>query len=351
MRQTTLIALVAAGAVAVLGGWYFGTATKPDQQRAMETGALMFPDLVKTLPSAAKIEVVRKGATTVLALKDGQWGLADRGGYRVQDGKLRGMLTALTELRLTEPRTADAAQFARLGVEDAEPADSNSTRLRLLDAAGKPFVDLIVGHRRVRTQGKVPEQVYVRRPGDAQSWLAEGSLQVDADPGQWFDRDLMNINHDRIASVTVTRGGQTLELAREGTKLVLKAPAEQAKLDEYRLDDVARALEQLTLQEVKPGTEAIGEPVGSAVFTADDGLRVTASVFRADKDVWARFAVAGDGKSKDEAERLSARVGGWTYQLGSWKEKALVPSLDDLKAPEAAAPAADAPAVEEPAKP
>ncbi len=46
------------------------------------------------------------------------WGLEDRGGYRVQPSKLRGMLTALTELRLVEPRTADPSQFSRLGLED-----------------------------------------------------------------------------------------------------------------------------------------------------------------------------------------------------------------------------------------
>ena len=32
-------------------------------------------------------------------------------------------------------------------------------------------------------------------PDDNQSWLAEGSLQVDADPQHWLDRDIMNIDH------------------------------------------------------------------------------------------------------------------------------------------------------------
>ena len=50
------------------------------------------------------------------------------------------------------------------------------------DAAGKPILAVIVGHRRVRSQANVPEDVYVRRPNDNQSWLAEGSVQVDADP-------------------------------------------------------------------------------------------------------------------------------------------------------------------------
>jgi len=41
---------------------------------------------------------------------------------------------------------------------------------------------------------------------------------------------------------------------------------------------------------------------------------------------------------------LQARLAGWTYRLGGWKQKSLVPSLEDLKAPAPEKPAA--PAVE-----
>ena len=62
------------------------------------------------------------------------WGLEDRGGYPVQVTKLRGMLTALTELRLVEPRTTDPAKFGRLGLEDPERKDATANLLRVLDA-------------------------------------------------------------------------------------------------------------------------------------------------------------------------------------------------------------------------
>ena len=37
-------------------------------------------------------------------------------------------------------------------------------------------------------------------------------------------------------------------------------------------------------------------------------------------------------------------LAGWTYQIGAWKEKSLVPTIDDLKAeppPQAASPPPD----------
>jgi hypothetical protein len=92
------------------------------------------------------------------------------------------------------------------------------------------------------------------------------------------------------------------------------------------------------MQSVKADADAPGEPAGHAVFTTEDGLAITVTLLHADKDVWARFAVSGSEKTKAEVDRLSARLAGWTYQIGSWKEKSLVPAIDDLKAAEPAAP-------------
>lgn len=338
MRPRTLLVLVVLGCLAVAGGWYFGTAQQPNGQQAFNAGRLMFPDLAPRLQEAARIEITHQDKTTAIARHDGTWGLVDRGGYPVQGAKLRGMLTALTELRLVEPRTTDPAQFSRLGLEDPNGKQGTSNLLRVLDASGKPLVALIVGHRRVRTQGNVPEQVYVRRLDDNQTWLAEGSLQVDADPQQWFDRDIMNIGHARIASVAVTHDDEKLEFARDGEKLALKSPAEHPPLDDYKVDDVDRALESLTFQDVQTDKDPVGDQQGQSVYTAGDGLAVTATVFKGDKDIWARFAATGG----DEASKLNARLAGWTYQLGSWKQKALVPTLDDLKSAQPEKPATSA---------
>lgn len=340
MRARSVGLLVGLGVLAVAGGWYFGTATTPSERTTVAGGKLMFPDLAPRLQDAAKVEITHQGKQTVIEKRpDGGWGIASMHDYPVQEAKLRGMLTGLTELRLAEPRTSDPAQFSRLGVDDPNGAGSSADLLRVVDGAGKPILAVIVGHRRVRSQADVPEEVYVRRPDESQSWLAEGNLQVDADAAQWLDRDLMNIGHDRIASVAV--GDQALVFEQTDGKFALTQPAEHPKLEDYKVDDVARALELLTFQEVRADKDAPGVEAGHAVFTTKDGLAVTVTVLHADKDVWARFSVAGADKVKTEAEKLNGRLAGWTYQIGSWKEKSLVPTLDDLKAAEPAKPAPD----------
>ncbi len=69
------------------------------------------------------------------------------------------------------------------------------------------------------------------------------------------------------------------------------------------------------------------------MFTTDDGLAVTVrcSTLTRMSGRGSRAAASSD-KAKPEADRLNARLAGWTYQIGSWKEKSLVPTMDDLKA-------------------
>jgi len=338
MRAGTVAVLAATAVVAVAGGWYFGTRTTPSERTNVASGKLMFPDLAPRLKDAARIEIIHQGTQTVIEKRpDGGWGIASMRDYPVQEIKLRGLLTGLTELRLIEPRTSDPAQFSRLGVDDPNAAGSSADLLRVVDAAGTPILATIVGHRRVRSQANVPDEVYVRRPDENQSWLAEGSLQVDADPALWLDQNVMNIGHDRIASVRV--GDGALVFGQADGHFEVEQPAEHPKLETYKVEAVARALELLTFQAVKADADVPMTKAEHAVFTTTDGLAVTATVFHADKDVWARFAVAGSDKTKDEAERMNARLAGWTYQIGSWKEKSLVPGMDDLKAE---APAPDA---------
>jgi hypothetical protein len=354
MRTRSVAVLCVLGAAALAGGWYFGTAREPAERTSLAGGTLMFPGLTARLADAARIEITHQGSTIALARigdKPGApWGLAQRGMYPVEATKLRGMLTALTELRLVEPRTTDPLLFDRLGLADTDRKDSTADLLRVYDAAGKPIAELLVGHRRVRTEGNVPDQVFVRRPGDMQTWLAEGSLQVDADPQLWLDRDIMNIEHARIAGVVVHRGEAELDFAAKDGKLVLTAPANAPPLEDYKLDDLDRGLELLTFEDVTPDKDAaaskVGAPIGTSVFTTTDGLAVHVTVLKGEKDIWARFSATADGaggagggdkaggdKAGDAAAKLNAKLAGWIFQLGAWKQAALTPDLDALKAP------------------
>ncbi len=333
--RNTLI-LVAAGVLALVLGWQFGVPSERAGQTNVAPGTLVFPGLAAKLQNAERVTIQTKGKTLAIVRRGGIWGLEDRGGYPVQQDRLRELLTGLTELRVTEARTSDPEQYARLGVDDPAKPVTTANLVRVLDGQGKLIAELIVGHRRVRTAGNVPESIYIRRVGEAQSWLAEGRLPVDADPQLWYERDITNIRKDNVAGVVSTRGDEVLEFGREGDNLLLTSPAEHPKLDEYRVEDVFRGLEGLTLTDVRPAAEQPGEKVGTAVYTTKDGVKMTVSVYRAGTDIWTRFQASGAGEAAPAADKLNARIARWAYQVGAWKEKAFLPTLDELKAEEPA---------------
>ncbi|HEY6430976.1 MAG TPA: DUF4340 domain-containing protein, partial [Acetobacteraceae bacterium] len=175
------------------------------------------------------------------------------------------------------------------------------------------------------------DEVFVRQPDQAQSWLAQGSLSVDADPQLWMRRDILNIDHARIAHVSVQRDGTTLAFDAKDGKLTMVAPNAHAPLDDDKLDDLARGLEQLNCEDVVPGAAPTTGGIGQTVFTTTNGLGVTVRLYQNGKTMLARFDVTGDGAAKAEASALEKRVGPWTYQLATWKETALVPRLTDLE--------------------
>jgi hypothetical protein len=215
-------------------------------------------------------------------------------------------------------------------------AGATSTLLRVVDAQGAALVELVIGRRRVRTQGNVPESAYVRRPNENQAWLAEGRIPVDADPQLWLDRDIANLPRERVQRVTIARVGEApLVLTHTGQpdgKLAITTPADAPPADDVSLDEVARSFEFLTFLDVRRDADAPGEALGETRFEMTDQLAIIARPRKQGEEIWVTLAAEGD----DEAARLNARWRGWVYQVGQWKEKAFIPRLEDLRRQEEA---------------
>ena len=338
MRTRTTVILAVLGAAVLALGVLYGSGPRERTQASAQAQSA-FPDLVAKLAAATQIEITHKGLTLHLSRPDNDaptWGVADRGGYPAQQDKVHELLTGLTELRLAEPRTSDPASYARLGVEDPAAKGADSTLVRVLDGRGGVVAALVVGHARASQHGDV-DTLYVRRPDAAQAWLADGRITATAESQDWLDRDIINVDPAKIATDVVTRGDATLTFGRADGAFTLTAPADHPKLDDLKVQEVNRMLADLTLEDVKPAP-APGTPVGRAVITTTDGITVTVAASKSGPELWATFAADG----KDSAA-LAAKLKGWAYLIGSWKEQALVPTLDNVKAPPPPAPPAAAP--------
>lgn len=330
MNRRSLLLLGGAAAASIGGAVLLApdTPTGPDPRAA----GLAFPGLTQKLAGVMAIEIV--GQAQKLELKRGQgeaWLLPAKGNYPARPDRVRELLVGLTELRLTEPRTANPELLGQLGLDDPAKPGSTGLLLRLLDGAGNPIIALVAGRRRMRTQGNVPEAIYVRRPGENQAWLAEGRLPVDADGALWLNRDIANLPRDRIRKVEIVRAGEMpITLTRTGDpdgRLLITLPGDAPAAEEGALDEVGRAFEFLTFTDVRAEAGLPGERIGQSRFELTDNLAITVRTQREAEAIWVMLAAEGD----DEAARFNARWRGWAFQVGPWKEKAFLPRLEDLK--------------------
>lgn len=336
MQKRGLILLAAVTAfLAVLAIWVLATGDRRVSRAAPGERAL--PALAAKLGEVASVELSRAGLEATFVRDGDNWLVAGKGNYPAAAGKVRQIVLAMADLSLAEPKTQKADLYTRLEVED--PGKGKSTLVSVKDKSGAAIAELIVGKRRYDRLGAGNDGVYVRKPGDAQAWLARGSLDLSGELSSWLDRRILDIPGKRIARVTLTQpGGTALVLSRPGpdAKFAVEgAPADAKFKSETAAGEPAMALETLDLDDVVPAAEmpVPGNGVVTGSFTTFDGLTVDVRLLESDKASWIAVSASGSGKAEAEAQAIDGKVSRWTYEIPAYKANLLKTKLTDLTAP------------------
>ena len=292
-------------------------------------GEAVFPAFRGRTGSVVAIEVARAGAGFAIERRGGGWANTGLGGYPARVDRVESILSGIAGLRYIEPKTARAALYPRLAVEDAGPG-AGSTRLTLRDGGGGILADLIVGKARPRTVNVDRAGVYTRLPGRERAWLAEGSLDVHHDAAGWSDRAIVDIDARSIRSMTIRHAdGEAVDLHRaqfDDRKLTLRTlPAGRAVAHQHHIDFMAGLLKGLSFVDARAGgpSDPAVAPGFEATVQTVDHLRVTlrAGPPAEDGTVWAAVGagLADDGAASDqaraEASRIASRFDGWLLKL------------------------------------
>ncbi|RMF09953.1 MAG: DUF4340 domain-containing protein [Alphaproteobacteria bacterium] len=352
----TLIILLVVTVIAVLAA-----AVVVVQQQASVTSEIertaLFPDLDEEIGSVVALTVRSAEGEVVVRRAEAGWVVPAKHDYPADRARVREVLLALTRMEAVEPKTAQPELYERLGVSDPDRPGSRATLLSLRDAAGGTIAALLIGDRAPargvygRDRTGVDGRAYVRKAGDAQSWLALGVPDISADPDQWIDHNLLTLPRERIRRITISHpDGSTVRLFRdspgEENFTIADLPRGRRAKTGMGPESTAAALSFLSFDDVKPAEDVDWSGATRTVYTAFDGLELTIRI----KDGWAAFEAAyrievaeeGEGTvvlpssppdGEAEARRLNARYGGWAYKLPAYKVDDLTPTMDDLTEP------------------
>lgn len=371
MRNKTWAILVAAAVVLGGAGWWLAS-SRDNAAEADFTPKPLFPGLMSKVNDVASLEIATPKA--LFRIERGadaeHWTMPSRNDYPVRADLVRKNVLGIAGLETIEPRTDKPAHYDRLQVsepdkyqpaDEAAKSDPGPILVRLVDPDTKSIAAVIVGKTKSYPVGGKPGQVHVRKPEEARAWLAQGILELPADPVQWLVKDLIKIDRARVASATVTHpDGSVLRVVRGPDKtdgssvdfLLADLPKGMKIASAYDVNAVAGALAYLTFDDVaKESDHDFSKATVTEIITLD-GVKVVVRAAPAEdgKKAWITIAASFDAAlakpnagSKDllapeEAEKqvnaAMRRVTGWAYLVSESMARDLTRKLADLIEPE-----------------
>jgi hypothetical protein len=362
MDKRVFLILIAA-ALALIAIWY--PTTKAPEVASDE---LLMPGLREQLNDIDNLTITAGGGRLVATLMRGptRWTVSERSDYPADVGKIRKNLIALADARILEEKTSDPTLYDRLAVEDIDQEKANGIQVIIRQSGQGPdeAIAMIIGNTGVG--GKT---AYVRRPGEARSFLVKADFDLSKDTSDWMMRDLMDISSADIHSVTIDHpDGATLRIQKpartDSDFTVLDLPdgreIEYASvgnsiggtLSALKFDDVILAsdLDTATTSPVLARFETFdGLVIETSAYKIEEQTRVAIRA-RADEFLANRFRTDDNsGVAEDEqagqadespfnmtakqADELNSTLGPWMYTLPSFKADQLVKRLDDLLKP------------------
>ena len=191
MKNLNIIVLIVALAAIGLGVLL----SSGNRQTEIQSDSI-FPELQSNIDAVDTLIVSdANGVLLEATLADGVWGSASHGQYPLEQEKVVKLLNALIKAKLDSAKTAKAENHARLGLQDLEAQDSQSQLLEI--KTGDKHWQLLVGNGTSSGNG-----VFVRKPGENQTWLSKAELQLPNDASDWLQQQILNIPFEEIVAIS-----------------------------------------------------------------------------------------------------------------------------------------------------
>lgn len=300
-------------------------------------GTLLLPDLARQGDRIATVELRQGERKLTLQRNANAWRVAEREGYPANPDRVRALLIALSQSQLVEPRTALKDKWKLLELEDPAAKDAKSRAVRILDAKGAVLGDIVLGKARYDAFGPGKGGFYVRRPAEAQTWLAMGDPKGGLDLKDWISLTAFEIDTATISRVTIEHPGEepiVVEKAdgKEAKFKLAKPIPEGMKLKQgFTIDQVGGGFSAIELEDVRRlAASATGDKVSVIKLEADGGLTVTFRLRKEGEASWLSLTAAGSGDAAKKAEPINARAKDWEFKIPQWKVDQIARRMADM---------------------
>ncbi len=338
-RRRILIGLGSAALVSVL---LAGFAL---EQRAAEglphyTPTEVLPGFSANVKNSALIEITSHGGTFTVVGEQGKgWVLPGKGNYPANFDEVRHTLIGMAALETIAPKTSRADWLHYLALD--APPKGTGTQITVKDSKGAVLASLIMGNMEDLGDPNGTSGVFVRKPGDNQTWLARTVFTPHGDAASWLSTNVLNLGATRLEEIAMTpaKGAPyTIHRAHPSDQAyTLAIPPKQGTPNAQMINAIAYAVTSFSLTDVQPASGMDFSKGSHAVARGFDGLLVSFDVIQQGSDVWAKLtASTAPGAAPmvaNEAASINAHSAGWAYKLPPEKGAALTSDLPKLMTP------------------
>ena len=376
MKLKTISTLAVIAAVLIIVAVFMAEQQKPG---APPTNQPVFPELKTVINDVTELSVATQSGTITLHRQEDIWRVKEKYNYPADLGTVRETLIGLAELTILEPKTRKPELYEKLGLQDVDAEGSLSTGITLKDATDNTVAAAVIGNDRP-VQGKSGyKELFLRKVGDPQTWLAQGRLTVEKNPDKWLDKELTQIETKRVRRLIVTHPDKTrlvVEKARPAdlNYQVADLPEGLEIESQFTVNNIVSTVTSLSLEDVNPQNEVPfdDQPVVTAVFETFDGLQGTVQLLLKDEKNYVKISatlnpdliwkpesenksapqageqsdadtqdkqadtnpeqpnIKSEAEVKAEIEALNKRVADWVYSIPKFRADTLLKKPQDL---------------------
>ena len=299
-------------------------------------GEKLFPRFSKKIENLAKLEIKQGDQSLTFVKKNDEWQIKERDNFPVKPERIRSILFQLEQAELIEPKTSNKDRYHLLELEDPAKKDAKSRIIRLLDKDNQKLAEVIIGKSRWDAFGSGKSGVYIRKPGEEQSWLSNTKLSASLDMKEWVDSLVFNIDSKNIKSVKLKAPDEeeyVIEtIPGKDGEFQLAGVGKEEKIKEgSTISDIPNAFGSIELEDARKLTATpTGKSVNVIKLVSKDGLNVEFRLRKEREGFWLSLTASGSGDAKDKADTLNKRVENWEYKISNWKAGSLFKRKSEL---------------------
>ena len=338
LRLAVLLVVLAVASAAV---WMLNSGQQDREEEPL------FPELgIESLNAVNVMEILRHGSSpiNVYLADDDTWRVAEHYDYPANTVKIRELLFSLQDAKKIEEKTSLPEYYAQLGVADLD-AEEGSGKLMTLKTPDGEF-GLIVG----KASRQVNDGQYVRKDGEATSWLVDVRFDLPADTVKWLDTEMIHLEPDTVSTVMVTHSddGESFTVARDdkGDPIIPNLAEGQVVYQKEKLNRVIMVTDHLYFKDVLPQDEVqLPEEHIRLYVQTNENAFVDIKAYETDDGK--KYFIA-DTNSTPQKQNFA----GWAFEVPDTVYSGANQRLDDFltTAPEGTSGDAEDPAEEPPAQ-